>query len=139
MRRGSRTRSVREGVLQGIEDGYIHREIREASSEYQQRVEAGDGVGGVNGYTIEEDTSVDVLKVDDDVRERQLDRLAAVKAERDDDAVAEALATVDEAIATGENVMPGFVDAVRACATMGEIMGGFQDHHGAYREKIGLA
>ncbi|MFC7136041.1 methylmalonyl-CoA mutase [Halobaculum litoreum] len=132
--------SVRDGVLEGIDQGYFHREIQEASYEYQERVDDGEEVVvGVNKYTVENDPEPDLLHVDEEVQERQLARLAEVKAERDDDAVEAALAAVDEAIENDENVMPAVVDAVKAYATMGEIMDVFEDRYGAYREKIGLA
>ncbi|MFC7070918.1 acyl-CoA mutase large subunit family protein [Halobaculum lipolyticum] len=132
--------SVRDGVLEGIEQGYFHREIQEASYEYQERVDDGEEVVvGVNKYTVEDDPEPDLLHVDEEVQERQLARLAEVKAERDDEAVAETLAALDEAIENDENVMPAVVDAVKAYVTMGEIMDVFEDHYGAYREKIGLA
>ncbi|WP_254838136.1 acyl-CoA mutase large subunit family protein [Natronomonas marina] len=132
--------SVRDGVLEGIEQGYFHREIQEASYEYQKRVDAGEEVVvGVNEYTIDEETDPDILKVDPETRDRQLGRLERVKAERDDDEVAAALESVGEAIESGDNVMPPIIDAVKAYATMGEIMEVFEDHHGAYQEKVGLA
>ncbi len=132
--------SVRDGILQGIDDGYFLREIQEASYEYQKRVEAGEEVVvGVNEYTLEEDTSPEILHVDDTAQERQLARLAEVKTERDDDAVEETLAALAEAIDRDENTIPYIVDAVKAYATMGEIMGVFEDAYGAYSERIGLA
>ena len=132
--------SVRDGVLEGIEQGYFHREIQEASYEYQERVDDGEEVVvGVNKYTVEDDPEPDLLHVDEEVQDRQLERLAEVKAERDDDAVEEALASLDAAIENDENVMPYVVDAVKTYATMGEIMDVFETHYGAYRETIGLA
>ncbi|WP_254767532.1 methylmalonyl-CoA mutase family protein [Salinilacihabitans rarus] len=132
--------SVRDGILQGIDDGYFLREIQEASYEYQERVEAGEEVVvGVNEYTIEEDTSPDILQVDETAQETQLARLEEVKAERDDAAVEASLEALSEAIEAGENTMPYIVDAVKTYATMGEIMGVFEDHHGAFSEQIGLA
>jgi methylmalonyl-CoA mutase N-terminal domain/subunit len=132
--------SVRDGVLEGIEQGYFHREIQEASYEYQQRVDAEEEiVVGVNKYSIEEDTSVDILQVDEDVQDRQLERLERVKEERDDEEVEAALGALDEAIENDENVMPYIVDAVKAYASMGEVMEVFQGHYGQYQEKIGLA
>ncbi len=129
--------SVRDGVLNGINQGYYHREIQEASYEYQQRVERGEEVVvGVNEYTIEEDTSPELLHVDATTRDRQLERLEQVKAERDDEAVEATLEALSDAIESDENVMPYIVDAVKAYATMGEIMQVFEDHHGAYREEI---
>ncbi|WP_313692765.1 acyl-CoA mutase large subunit family protein [Halorarum halobium] len=138
--RGMGDGSVRDGVLAGIEQGFFHREIQEASYEYQERVEEGEEVVvGVNKYAVDEDPDTDLLHVDEETQERQLDRLAEVKAERDDDAVEAALAELDEAIEHDENVMPVLVDAVKTYATMGEIMDVFERHYGAYREKIGLA
>ncbi|MDQ2051985.1 methylmalonyl-CoA mutase family protein [Natronolimnohabitans sp. A-GB9] len=132
--------SVRDGVLKGIEDGYFLREIQEASYEYQERVERGEEVVvGVNEYTLEEDTSPDILQIDETTAERQLARLEDVKTDRDDSAVEDALEELREATERGENTMPYIVDAVKAYATMGEIMGVFEDVHGEYSEQIGLA
>ncbi|QSW98322.1 methylmalonyl-CoA mutase family protein [Haloterrigena alkaliphila] len=132
--------SVRDGVLKGIEDGYFLREIQEASYEYQERVERGEEVVvGVNEYTLEEDTSPEILQIDETTAERQLARLEDVKADRDDAAVEDALEALREASERGENTIPYIVDAVKAYATMGEIMGVFEEQYGAYSEEIGLA
>lgn len=132
--------SVRDGVLAGIEEGYFHGEIQEASYEYQERVDAGEEtVVGVNKYEVEEDTKPDLLHVDETTRERQLARLEAVKEERDDAEVEATLDALADAAATDENVMPYIVDAVKAYATMGEIMEVFETQHGQYRETVGLA
>ena len=132
--------SVRDGVLTGIEEGFFHREIQEASYEYQERVEdEEETVVGVNKYVSEEDTSPEVLKVDEEVAGHQRERLESVKQERDDAAVEAALDDLREAVENDENVMPYIVTAVKAYATMGEIMDVFEAEHGGYREKIGLA
>jgi methylmalonyl-CoA mutase N-terminal domain/subunit len=68
-----------------------------------------------------------------------LNRLEEVKEDRDDSAVEATLDDISAAIEADENVMPAIIDAVKAYATMGEIMEVFEDHHGAYQEKIGLA
>ena len=138
--RGMGDGSVRDGVLTGIENGYFHREIQDSAYEYQERVDEGEEVVvGVNEYTIAEDTSPDLLRVDEATGDRQRERLATVKAERDDGTVDDALTDVRAAIANDENVMPAIVDAVKAYATMGEIMGVFEDHYGSYQETVGLA
>jgi len=132
--------SVRDGVIEGIDQGYFHREIQDASYEYQERVEAEEEVVvGVNKYTIEEDTQPEILEVDEETQNIQLNRLEEVKAERDDEAVEETLDALDDAIQGDENVMPYIVDAVKTYATMGEIMEVFEDQYGSYQERIGLA
>ena len=129
--------SIRNGVLKGIEDGYFHREIQESAYEYQKRVDSGEEtVVGVNEYEIEEETEPEILKVDPETRDRQLDRLESIKDERDDRAVERALGAVAEAIETDENVMPSIIEAVKAYATMGEIMAVFEDHYGSYKETL---
>jgi len=133
--------SIREGVLQGIEGGYFHREIQDASYEYQERVETGEEVVvGLNKYSMdEEDDRLELLHVGEEIEDRQHDRLEEVRAERDDAAVEEALDALDEAIEAGENVMDPIIDAVKLYATMGEVMAVFEDQYGAYQETIGLA
>jgi methylmalonyl-CoA mutase N-terminal domain/subunit len=132
--------SMRDGVLTALDRGFFHREIQEASYEYQERVEREEEVVvGVNAYTIEEDTRPDILKIDETVEQRQRDRLADVKADRDDEAVEDALSTLEDAIRAGENTMPAIVEAVKAYATMGEIMQVFEAEYGSYQEEIGLA
>jgi len=132
--------SMREGVLDGIQQGYFQREIQDAAYEYQERVEADEEtVVGVNKYTIEEETDPDILTVDKTVQQRQLDRLAEVKEERDDEAVEAALRRMAEASRNDENVVPAMIEAVKAYATMGEIMQVFQDQYGSYRETVNVA
>ncbi len=131
--------SMRDGVLRGIETGYFQREIQEAAYEYQERVEREEEiVVGVNKYSIEEDTRPEILKIEPETERRQLERLEAVKEDRDEQAVEEALAAIQAAENAGENVIPAMVDAVKVYATMGEIMGVLQEIHGAYREEIGV-
>ncbi|MFB6271079.1 MAG: methylmalonyl-CoA mutase, partial [Halobacterium sp.] len=133
--------SVRDGVLQGVEEGYFHREIQESAYEYQQRVDRGEEtVVGVNKYEVEEDTSPDILQIDEEAtRDRQLNRLESVKQERDDEAVDAALSALEDAIHSDENTIPYIVDAVKAYATMGEIMQVFEDEFGSYQETAAAA
>ncbi|PSQ61034.1 MAG: methylmalonyl-CoA mutase [Halobacteriales archaeon SW_9_67_25] len=132
--------SMRRGVLEGIEQGFFQREIQDAAYEYQERVEAGEEtVVGVNEYVIEEETDPDILTVDKTVQKRQRDRLAEVKEERDDAAVEAALQNIEEASRSGENVVPAMIEAVKAYATMGEIMAVFEDQYGTYRETVNVA
>ena len=131
---------MRDGVLRGIEQGFFQREIQDASYEYQQRVESGDEtVVGVNAYTSDEDEDTEILRVDDEVQERQRERLERVQDQRDDDAVRDALAEIEATIERGDNTIPSIVEAVKAQATMGEIMRVFEGHYGTYREGTGVA
>ena len=133
--------SMRDGVLAGIDRGYFQREIREAAYEHQRRIDEGEEtVVGVTDYQREEEEDLDILHVDEEAaRERQLARLAEVRAERDDAAVEAALESIHEAIHDDENTIPAVIEAVKARATMGEIMRVYEAEHGTYRETVGLA
>ena len=81
-----------------------------------------------------EDDDIDVLRIGPEVEERQLKRLAHVKAERDDAAVREGLAGVTAAAATDTNLVPAVLDAVRAYATVGEIVHALAEVCGRWTE-----
>ncbi|PSP52730.1 hypothetical protein BRC67_03475, partial [Halobacteriales archaeon QH_3_68_24] len=69
---------------------------------------------------------------------RQVERLESVREERDDEAVEAALAALGEAAAREENLMPYIVDAVKACATTGEICDALRDVFGEYQPGAAL-
>jgi methylmalonyl-CoA mutase N-terminal domain/subunit len=129
--------SILEGVFRGIEQGFFQREIAQAAYEYQKQVESGEQtIVGVNKYTIprEQDQKVPTLKIDPEVQRRQIERLKRVREERDARAVAGALHRLEEAARRRQNTMPYILEAVKAYASVGEIMEVLKKVHGAYRE-----
>jgi len=115
---------ARGGVVAGIEDGSLEREIADSAYEQQGQIESGERViVAVNRFAEQGggDGDVETFTVGADVLDRQLARLERVRATRDPEAVAAALRAL-EAVARGtQNTMPAIVDAVRAYATVGEI------------------
>jgi methylmalonyl-CoA mutase, N-terminal domain len=113
----------RGGVVAGIEDGSLEQAIAESAYEQQRKIEDGERViVGVNAFQEEGDAvPVDSFTVGSDVLGRQLARLERARAERDDEAVAAALAGVEAAARGSENMMPAIVAAVRTYATTAEI------------------
>lgn len=129
--------SMLRGVLRGIENGFFVREISDAAARYQREVEEGRRiVVGVNKFTIEEELKIPILKVDPEVQRRQIERLRKVKAERDNEAVKEALEWLRSAAENDENVMPPIMEAVKCYATIGEIMGVLKEVYGTYKKPI---
>ncbi len=127
--------SMLRGVLRGIEDGFFQKEIADAAYTYQKQVDSGEQViVGVNRYVIEEDRKPNILRIDPEVEKRQVARLKKVKEERDNAKVEECLRALKGALEKGENAMPYILEAVKAYASVGEIMGVFRDVHGSYRE-----
>jgi methylmalonyl-CoA mutase N-terminal domain/subunit len=94
-------------------------------------------VVGVNRYASDDGEAVDTHRVTEAAAERQLSRLEEVREERDEEAVEAALAALREAVREGENTVPYVIDAVKAYATMGEVMAVYREEHGSYRETAG--
>jgi methylmalonyl-CoA mutase N-terminal domain/subunit len=128
--------SILEGVYEGIENGYFQGEIAEAAYQLEHKVNSGRRVVvGVNRFTETDDGPLETLHIGPEVEERQLKRLAHIKAERDDAAVDSALVKVASEAARPEvNLMPPILDAVRAYATVGEIIGALAGVFGRWTE-----
>jgi methylmalonyl-CoA mutase, N-terminal domain len=125
------------GVVPAIERGFFQREIQEASFRYQRSVETGaEKVVGVNAYTVDAPVKVPRLKVSEAARRRQSARLRALRAHRNRPRYDAALDRLRKVAATEEeNTMPAVLAALRADATLGEIVRAFQDVYGSYRER----
>jgi methylmalonyl-CoA mutase N-terminal domain/subunit len=122
------------GMLQAIEDQWVQRQIQDVAYERQREVEEKERViVGVNEFEVDEDPEVDIQEVTEEDEQRQIDRLNAVKDDRDDEAVEAKLDALREAAEGDDNVMPYIVDAVKAYATVGEICGVMRDVFGEYR------
>ena len=97
-------------------------EIEQAAFEFQQQVESGERViVGVNAFEEEADERVELLHIDPEAERRQLERTARVRAERNAEEAAAALAAVREAARGDANLLPPMREALRARCTVGEI------------------
>ena len=122
------------GAVQAIENGYQQREIHDAAFRYQQAIETKQQIiVGVNDFTVEEDHHDELLKVDHALEERQKERVAGVRAERNQAAAQAALDRVGQLARDGGNLMPAIIDAVRAYVTLGEISDALRNEFGEYR------
>jgi methylmalonyl-CoA mutase N-terminal domain/subunit len=122
------------GMLRAIESGYVQREIEGAAYEYQMAVESGQKiVVGVNRFTLDEPTSAPILRVDEELERVQIERLRAVRARRNQTRVNDALANVERAARSDENLMPHIIGAVEAYATLGEISDRLRAVFGEYK------
>jgi len=121
------------GAVAAIERGFQQQEIQQAAYSYQLAQESGDSVlVGVNRFQADEEAPVDLLKIDASVETRQLEKLAALKARRDNDAVQAALALVIETARGDGNLMPVIVDAVKTYATLGEVSDAMREVFGEF-------
>ncbi|MFJ7971556.1 methylmalonyl-CoA mutase [Psychrobacillus sp. NPDC096389] len=112
------------GMAKAIETGLPKMKIEEAAAKKQAQIDSSkEIIIGVNKYRLEQEDAIDILNIDNTVvRQKQMERLAEVKANRDEEAVQEALLALTDAAKTGEvNLLAAAVDAARKRATIGEI------------------
>ncbi len=124
------------GMVEAIEAGFPQREIQESAYQYQKAVERGEQtIVGVNKYAMEDEIhKADILKIDETVRDHQLERLERVKQSRDEGAVANCLEKLKKGAINNENLMPATIEAVKAYATVEEICTALRDVYGIYEE-----
>jgi methylmalonyl-CoA mutase N-terminal domain/subunit len=110
------------GAVSAIEQHFMQDEIASASYEFQQQMEEGEQIiVGVNKFQTDDEPSIDLLRVDDSIRQIQSDKLKKLRAERDNEAVKSALSKIETAAKGSDNLMPHIIHAVESYATLGEI------------------
>ena len=126
------------GMSRAIESGYVQKEIADSAYRKQMRIENGeDIVVGVNKFTMDEEIRIEIMKIREDVAKRQIERLRRIKEMRDARKVEEALYEVMKVAEKEEdnknNIVPFIYSAVKAQATLGEIVRALKDVFGEYR------
>jgi len=123
------------GVLPAIAAGFFQREISESAYRYQKELDTGERhIVGVNAYTGDDKYSISLLDMDSKGYQRQTERLEELKRTRDSGRVGQTLDRLRIASQGTENLMPFILDAVRAYATLGEIIGVMKGVFGVYDE-----
>jgi methylmalonyl-CoA mutase N-terminal domain/subunit len=121
------------GSVKAIEQDYIQQEIAASAYEYQNDIESGNKViVGVNRFTQEEAAATNVFRVDDSIRVHQVEKIALLKEQRDNNAVNMALHGLREAAKGKQNLMPLILTAVECYATLGEIADTLRGVFGEY-------
>jgi methylmalonyl-CoA mutase len=127
------------GMTKAIAAGIPKRMIEQAATATQGRIDSGrQTIVGVNKYRPDSEADIAILKVDNRaVRRQQLDKLAHLKAERDEKAVQSALDALTRSAETGAgNLLEGAVVAARAKATVGEISYALEKVFGRHRAEV---
>jgi methylmalonyl-CoA mutase len=127
------------GMTKAIEAGLPKLRIEEAAARKQARIDSGrDKIIGVNIFEVEEETSIDILEVDNTaVRDAQIKRLQKLRAERNEEECKNALENLYQAAQTGTgNLLELAVDAARKFASLGEISDAMEKAFGRYKAQI---
>ena len=131
------------GVIPALESGFFQREIADAAYIYQQEEDRLERITvGVNDYVDEDESlSIPILRVDEAGEQRHVAHLNDVRRRRDDREVAvrlRALETAARQSGSDANLMYPLIEAVKAEATLGEMMGVFREVFGEYQPTWGF-
>ncbi|OIR19019.1 MAG: methylmalonyl-CoA mutase [Marine Group III euryarchaeote CG-Epi1] len=123
------------GVVSAIEKGFFQKEIAAAAYKYQQEIDNDERVVvGVNEFTSDEPVEIPILEMDPEGFERQCKRLKALRSNRDKSRHSASLRAIEKAAEGDENLMPHFIEAAKAKATLGEMCDVLRGVFGEYRE-----
>jgi len=121
------------GAVAALERSYFQNQIEESAYKAQREVETGERiVVGLNQYRTDDVKPIETFKVDEGTRQRQIDRLDALRRRRDNAAVKATLEALRQVAVRGENVVPAMLAAVKAYATIGETSDVLREVHGEY-------
>jgi methylmalonyl-CoA mutase N-terminal domain/subunit len=127
------------GAAEAISRGFQQKEIQDSAFAYQKSIETNDLIiVGVNQFTVQEGPPTGLLKIKPEVEIAQKKSLAAVKAGRDNAAVAAKLAALKVAASGTENLLPFILDAVKVYASLGEISDVLRNVFGEHQETVVL-
>ena len=123
------------GVVSAIEKGFFQKEIAAAAYKYQQEIDNNERtVVGVNEFTSNEPVEIPILEMDPEGFESQCRRLKNLRSSRDKARHEASLTAIEKAAEGDENLMPHFIEAAKAKATLGEMCDVLRGVFGEYRE-----
>jgi methylmalonyl-CoA mutase N-terminal domain/subunit len=123
------------GMLPAIEKGFFQSEISDAAYRYQREIDGNTRkIVGINAFEESKPISIPLLEMDPQGYDRQESRLKMVRQQRDNGRVGQSLDRLRIACQGTENTMPFILEAVRAYATLGEIVDVMKSVFGVYQE-----
>jgi len=125
---------VMGGSVNAIEEGFIQNEIARSAYEHQRKVETNEKIiVGVNKFQAEQEVPISTLKIDDSIRDLQVEKLKRLRDNRDRAKVDQLLQQLNDKAVSGENLMPAVIEAVENKITLGEIADELRCVFGEYK------
>ncbi|MEI8142218.1 MAG: methylmalonyl-CoA mutase family protein [Chitinophagia bacterium] len=122
------------GSVAAIESGWMQQKISDSAYKYQKDIESKEKIiVGVNEYQSSENNKIPVFKIDASIQQAQIEKIKALKANRDSMLAKNCLAAIAEAVNSGQNIMPPVIAAVEAKCTLGEISDVLRNIFGEYQ------
>jgi methylmalonyl-CoA mutase N-terminal domain/subunit len=127
------------GVIPALKGGFFQREIADAAYTCQQEEDRKERITvGVNDYLTGDALDIPLLKVDAEGERQHIRQLEELRRCRDNREVTEKLRALEQAARGSDNLMPPLLEAVKAYATLGEMMGVFREVFGEYQPSWGF-
>jgi methylmalonyl-CoA mutase N-terminal domain/subunit len=128
------------GMIKAVQEGHVQREVSYQAYIREKKIQSGEVTKiGVNKYVMEGETvDIELHPFSPDVAQEQKRKLSEVKVRRNGEKVQKALAELERAAQTKNNVMPPLLKAVKSYATLGEMTGVFKKIFGEFQEPKGL-
>lgn len=121
------------GAISAIESGWVQNEIGKSAYTYQQSVDSkNQKIVGVNSFEDDDKAEADLQQINPDSVKNQVDRVIALKEERDNGAVQSKLNALKSAAKSDENIIPAIIDCIRSECTLGEVADGLRSCFGEY-------
>jgi len=123
------------GAVTAIKRGYFQDEIARNAYEYQKQIEDGEKIiVGVNKYITDQEQVKNILVIDENMTEKQIQRIKKLKDSRDNEQVSNTLQKLENAGQGRDNLMPYIINCVESYATLGEISDCLRGIFGTYEE-----
>ena len=121
------------GAISAIESGWVQNEIGKSAYTYQQSVDSkNQKIVGVNSFEDDDEAEADLQQINPNSVKNQVDRVIALKQERDNGDVQSKLNALKSAAKSDENIMPAIIDCIRSECTLGEVADGLRSCFGEY-------
>jgi len=122
------------GSVEAIEAGFVQDEIARSAYEYQKNIENDSKIiVGVNKFQTNSEEKIPGFKIDDRIQKMQSDKLAVLKANRNNAAVIDCLSKLKTTCKSNENLMPIVLECVEHYCTLGEIADVLRGEFGEYK------
>ena len=122
------------GSVAAIENGFMQNKIAESAYAYQKNIESKEKIiVGVNEFQNASSEKIPLLKIDENIRIAQIEKLNLLKAKRDQAKVSSCLNNIKQAALSTDNLMPSVIDAVEQYCTLGEISNVLRSVFGEYQ------
>ena len=122
------------GSISAIEQEYMQNEIARSAYQHQRKVESGEKIiVGVNKFQEEENASIPLLKVDDNIRQVQIEKINKLRSRRNHGKCDSILQLLNDKASSGENIIPVVIEAVENLCTLGEIADTLREVYGEHK------